>query len=83
MNFAYNLRIIKFVYEDIIILFDKFGYNEFIQKDTYDLKLRYSLKKLTNYAVIGKFDKRNGIIIYKLNKHVVDRCKEYDDKYKA
>jgi hypothetical protein len=82
MNFAYNLRIIKFVYEDIIILYNTFGYNEFNQRDTYNLKLRYTLKKLTNYAVVGKLNKKNGIINYKLNKYVVDKCKEYDDKYK-
>jgi hypothetical protein len=82
MKLSYNLRIIKFVYEDIIILYNTFGYNDFVQRDTYNLNLRYSLKKLTNYAVLGKLNKKNGIINYKLNKYVVDKCKEYDDKYK-
>jgi hypothetical protein len=82
MNFSCNLRIIKFVYEDIIIIYNKFGYEIFLQSDIKDLELRYTLKKLTNYAVLGKVCKKNGRISYKLNKFIVDKCKDYEERYK-
>lgn len=81
MNFAYNLRIIRFVYEDILLLFNKFEYNDFIESDIGDLDMRYTLKKLTNYGVIGKVSRTNGRIKYKLIKLIVDRCKEYETRY--
>ena len=81
MNFQFNLRIIKFVYEDILILYARFGYNEFLGKDTRDMKLRYTLKKLSNEAVIGHVGKVNGIIRYKLSKYVVENCQKFERRH--
>lgn len=80
-KFQYNVKIIRFVSDDILMLYDKFGYNEFLQVDTKDMKLIYSLKKLTNYAVIDKHSKIDGRIQYKLSKFVVDACKRFNDMY--
>lgn len=79
MNF--NSRIIKYVYEDIMNLYNVFGYNEFTLKDTKGIKLYYSLKKHTNYGVIDKSKKVKSRIQYKLSKRVVNVCKEYITKH--
>ena len=80
-NFQYNVKIIRFVADDILRLYDKFGYNEFLKTDTKDIKLTYSLKKLTNYAVIDKHSKVDGRIKYKLSKFVVDACVKSNENY--
>jgi hypothetical protein len=77
-----NARIIKFVAEDIILLFNTFGYNTFFLRDTKDIKLRHSLKKLLNEEVVYEFGKKtNGRINYKLSKFVVDKCLIYEKKF--
>lgn len=78
-----NPRIIKFVAEDILILYAKFGYNSFLLKDTRDIELRHSLKKLLNEEVIYEFGKKiNGRINYKLSKFVVDKCIVFEEKFR-
>lgn len=81
MKTAYNLRQIRFLYEDVMILYNKFEYNIFTQKDMGDTKIRYTLKKLLNYGVVGKVNREHGRINYKLSKFVVGRCKEYETRY--
>lgn len=75
-----NLRVIKFVYEDILLLFDKFGYNEFIYRDMDKNYIKHSLKRLTNDNLIIKYNKHNGRIHYKLNKYIIDLCLKYKIK---
>jgi hypothetical protein len=79
---AYNIRQIRFLYEDVMILYDKFEYNVFSHKDLGDIEIRYTLKKLLNYGVVGKVSRERGRINYKLSKFIVDRCRDYQEKYK-
>jgi hypothetical protein len=46
------------------------------------LEFYHKHPKLTNYAVLGKVCKKNGRISYKLNKFIVDKCKDYEERYK-
>lgn len=82
-NFQFNYRIIRFVYDDILKLYARFGYDEFLSSDTLDLNLNYSMKKLSNYAVVGKNSRDNGRIKYKLSKYVVERCQKVEERYNA
>jgi len=81
MNFHFNVRYIKYVYEDILALHARFGYEKFTRKMCEDMKLRYSIKRLSNEAVIGKSCRIDGRIHYKLSKFVVDICKKYKEEH--
>jgi hypothetical protein len=83
MSYQFNLRIIKFVHEDILILHERFGYEPFTKAQAIDIPLRYSLKKLLNEAVISEHSKTNGRINYKLSKYVVDNCRKFEEKYRS
>lgn len=82
-GYNFNLRIIKFVADDILLLYEKFGYETFTLRDAKDIPLRYSLKRLLNEAVVIEHGtKTNGRINYKLSKFVVDKCKNFaEPKY--
>jgi len=83
MSYNFNMRIIKFVYEDILLLYNAFGYNSFSLKDAKDIKLRHSLKKLLNEAVVAEYGpKTNGRINYKLSRFVVDKCLIFEEKFR-
>jgi|WetSurMetagenome_2_1015567.scaffolds.fasta_scaffold893167_1 hypothetical protein len=77
MNFHFNIRYIKYTYDDILALYARFGYEEFTRKMCEGMELRYSIKRLSNEAVIGKARKVDGRIHYKLSKFVVDTCIKY------
>lgn len=81
MNFQFNPKSIKYFYEDVLIIYARFGYEIFIARNARDLKLSHSLKKLLNEAVIGKVNKTGGVINYKLSKFVVERCQNYDERH--
>lgn len=75
-----SLRLIKFVHSDILALYDKIGFNEFLYSDVKEIPLRYSLKKLTNEGVIIKSSKVDNRIHYKLSKFIVDQSQKYRKK---
>jgi hypothetical protein len=81
MKFQISLKYIRFVQEDILKLYARFEYNIFERNDTENMELRYSVKKLLNYAAIEKINKVDGRNQYKLDKYVVDKCQKFVDKH--
>lgn len=75
------MRHIRFIHEDILILYARFMYETFTRKDTDDLKLHYTLKMLLNYAAVEKVKKVDGRNYYKLDPFVVRNCKKFADKH--
>ena len=72
---------VRHVSEDILKLYARFGYEEFIRSEAEKIELYYSLKKLTNDAAIMKVGKnKDNVLKYKLSKYVVDKCKKYEGK---
>jgi len=83
MSCQFNLRIIKFVHEDILLLHEKFGYEPFTKAQTLNIPLRYSLKKLLNEAVIAEHNRTSGRINYRLSRYVVENCRKFEEKYRS
>jgi len=81
MNFQFNIRRVKYVYEDVLKLYARFGYNEFIKADTFDLNLRYSVKRLSNDAVISRVSKAENKCHYKVNKFGVEVCQKFKETH--
>lgn len=81
MKYQISLRYIKYVYEDILNLHARFGYNTFIRSETDDMNLRYSMKKLLNYAAVEKDSKAEGRIYYRLDKYVVEYCNKFKERH--
>ena len=72
---------VRHVSEDILKLYARFGYEEFVRSEVNEKEMYYSLKKLTNDAVILKVGKnKDNVLKYKLSKYVVDKCKKYEEK---
>lgn len=82
MKYHINMRHIRFFYEDILILYERFNYNIFTRKDAEDLKLHYTLKMLLNYSAVERVKKVDSRNYYKLDRFVVDNCQKFADKNK-
>jgi len=77
----FSMIYIRYVYEDILKLYARFGYEEFTRSQTNDIDLYYSIKRLSNNSVISKSRKIDGVIQYKLSKYVVEACEKYSGKH--
>jgi hypothetical protein len=80
-EYQLNMRVVKFIHEDVLLLYARFGYDEFVKSETRDLPLYYSLKKLLNEAAITRIKRSEGRSIYKLTRYVVEKCEEFRDRH--